>query len=125
MSDLDDPKNAERRQDKINERGKEYFEHNLETLLLKQHSAYVMAEELNKVFPVIQSLLIHLNSQGAILNESFTNDMQYLLDYIKTKVHNQPMEDRNTQEAKLRDIANEGMKWASRLALAFNPRQAY
>ena len=125
MSDLDDPKNFERRQDKINERGKAYFEHNLETLLLKQHSAYTMAEELNKVFPVIQSLLIHLNSQGAILNDSFTNDMQYLLDYIKTKVHNQPMEDRNTQEAKLRDIANEGMKWASRLALAFNPRQMY
>lgn len=125
MSDLDDPKNAERRQTKINERGKAYFEHNLETLLLKQHSAYVMAEELNKVFPVIQSLLIHLNSQGAVLNTSFTNDIQYLLDYIKTKVHNQPMEDRNTQEAKLRDIANEGMKWASRLALAFNPRQTY
>lgn len=125
MSDLDDPKNIERRQDKINERGKEYFEHNLETILLKQHSAYTMAEELNKVFPVIQSLLIHLNSQGAILNTSFTNDIQYLLDYIKTKVHNQPMEDRNTQEAKLRDIANESMKWASRLALAFNPRQMY
>lgn len=125
MSDLDDPKNAKRRQDKINERGKAYFEHNLETLLLKQHSAYVMAEELNKVFPVIQSLLIHLNSQGAILNTSFTNDIQYLLDYIKTKVHNQPMEDRNTQEAKLRDIVNEMMKWASRLALSFNPRQTY
>ncbi len=125
MSDLDDPKNVERRMEKIARRGKEYFEHNLETLLLKQHSAYTMAEELNKVFPVIQSLLIHLNSQGAILNTSFTNDIQYLLDYIKTKVHNQPMEDRTTQEAKLRDIANEGMKWASRLALAFNPRQTY
>lgn len=125
MSDLDNPKNDERRQERIARRGKEYFEHNLETLLLKQHSAYVMADELNKVFPVIQSLLIHLNSQGAILNTQFTNDMQYLLDYIKTKVHNQPMEDRTTQEATLRDIVNESMKWASRLALAFNPRQTY
>jgi hypothetical protein len=53
MSDLDDPKNFERRQTKITERGKAYFEHNLETLLLKQHSAYTLAEELNKVFPVI------------------------------------------------------------------------
>jgi hypothetical protein len=35
------------------------------------------------------------------------------------------MEDRNTQEATLRDITNNIMKWASRLALAFNPRQAY
>ena len=125
MSELDDPKNEDRRLEKINKRGKDYFEHNLETLLLKQHSAYVMAEELNKVFPVIQSLLIHLNSQGAILNTSFTNDMQYLLDYIKTKIHNQPMEDRTTQEALLRDITNYTMKWASRLALAFNPRQTY
>ena len=125
MSDLDDPKNSERRMTKISKRGKAYFEHNLETLLLKQHSAYVMAEELNKVFPIIQSLLIHLNSQGAVLNTNFTNDIQYLLDYIKTKVHNQPMEDRTTQEAKLRDIVNETMKWASRLALAFNPRQTY
>ena len=125
MSDLDDPKNKERREELINRRGKEYFEHNLETLLLKQHSAYTLAEELNKVFPVIQSLLIHLNSQGAILNTQFTNDIQYLLDYIKTKIHNQPMEDRTTQEATLRDITNEMMKWASRLALAFNPRQTY
>jgi hypothetical protein len=35
------------------------------------------------------------------------------------------MEDRTTQEATLRDITNEMMKWASRLALAFNPRQTY
>jgi hypothetical protein len=53
MSDLDDPKNKKRREELINRRGKEYFEHNLETLLLKQHSAYTLAEELNKVFPVI------------------------------------------------------------------------
>lgn len=113
------------RERKIRERGKAYFEHNLETLLLKQHSAYVMAEELNKVFPVIQSLLIHLNAQGSILNTKFTNDVKYLLDYIKTKIHNQPIEDRTKQEAKIRDIANETMKWASRLALAYNIRQTY
>jgi hypothetical protein len=35
------------------------------------------------------------------------------------------MEDRNTQEAFLRDVTNYTMKWASRLALAFNPRQTY
>ncbi len=125
MSRLDDPKNQEYRERKLKERGKEYFEHNLETLLLKQHSAYVMADELNKVFPVIQSLLIHLNAQGSILNTKFTNDVQYLLDYIKTKIHNQPIEDRTKQEAKLRDIANETMKWASRLSLAYNVRQTY
>jgi len=60
MDDLD--RDDERRERVLTRRGKEYFEHNLETLLLKQHSAYTMAEELNKVFPIIQSLMIHLNS---------------------------------------------------------------
>jgi hypothetical protein len=35
MSDLDDPRNFERRERLIRKRGKERFEHNLETLLLK------------------------------------------------------------------------------------------
>lgn len=122
ISNLDTNETA---REKALRHGKEYFEHNLETILLKQHAAYTMAEQLNKVFPIIQSLLIHLNAQGCILNTSFMNDVQYMLDYIKTKIHNQPMEDRTTQEATLRDIVNEGMKWASRLALAYNPRQTY
>jgi hypothetical protein len=41
--------------------GKAYFEHNLETLLLKHTSAYKMSEELNNIFPVLRALTLHLN----------------------------------------------------------------
>jgi hypothetical protein len=47
-----------------------------------------MAEELDKIFPILQALSIHLNLQGAILNDKFVNDLNYLFDYIKVKVHN-------------------------------------
>ena len=42
--------------------GKGYFEHNIETLLLKHTSAYKMADELNNVFPVLRALTINLNA---------------------------------------------------------------
>jgi len=52
MHRLDLPENIEDRREKIQlVGGKDYFEHNLETILLKQHSNYKMAEELNKIFP--------------------------------------------------------------------------
>jgi hypothetical protein len=51
--------------------GKSYFEHNLETLLLKHTSAYKMADELNNIFPVLRALTLNLNAQGAILNDKF------------------------------------------------------
>ena len=117
--------NSEARTTKIGLVGKDYFEHNLETILLKQHSAYTMAEELNKIFPIIQSLAIHLNLQGAILNDKFDNDLKYLFDYVKTKIHNQPLENREGTEAIVKDLTDGMMKWSSRLALAFNPKQAY
>lgn len=117
--------NIEVRRDKIGRLGTNYFEHNLETILLKQHSAYSMQKELNKVFPIIQALAIHLNLQGAILNSKFDEDLNYLFNYIKTKIHNQPFENREGTEALLKDVTDEMMKWASRLSLAFNPKQAY
>jgi len=51
--------------------GKSYFEHNIETLLLKHTSAYKMANELNDIFPVLRALTLNLNAQGAILNDKF------------------------------------------------------
>jgi len=46
--------NIEERRNKIKlVGGIDYFEHNLETILLKQHSNYKMADELNKVFPIM------------------------------------------------------------------------
>ena len=127
MHSLDLPENIEDRRNKIQlVGGKDYFEHNLETILLKQHSNYKMAEELDKIFPILQALSIHLNLQGAILNDKFVNDLNYLFDYIKVKVHNQPFENRqDASSAIFKDITDEMMKWSSRLALAFNPKQMY
>lgn len=106
--------------------GKGYFEHNIETLLLKHTSAYKMADELNNVFPVLRALTINLNAQGAILNEKFQNDLEYILKYVKSRIHNQPLEQRTNG---LDVLASEGIKTlmstTSKLALAFNPRQWY
>jgi hypothetical protein len=74
--------------------GKSYFEHNIETLLLKHTSAYKMADELNDIFPVLRALTLNLNAQGAILNDKFQNDLEYILKYVKTRIHNQPIENR-------------------------------
>ena len=106
--------------------GKAYFEHNLETLLLKHTSAYKMADELNSIFPVLRALTLHLNMQGGILNESFKNDIEYILTYIKTRVHNRPVEDRDDSLSQIvTDVSKVAMSTASKLALAFNPRQWY
>ena len=126
MHNLDQPENIENRREKIQlVGGKDYFEHNLETLLLKQHSNYEMAKELDKIFPTLQALAIHLNLQGAILNDKFINDLNYLFDYIKVRIHNQPFEDRDASSAIFKDVTDGMMKWSSRLALAFNPKQMY
>lgn len=106
--------------------GEPYFEHNIETILLKQTSAYKMAEELNNIFPVLRALNIHLNLQGAALNDKFTNDLEYILKYVKTRIHNQPWENRkDTLESVVADTTKLIMSTASKFALAFNPRQWY
>lgn len=106
--------------------GKSYFEHNLETLLLKHTSAYKMADELNDIFPVLRALTLNLNAQGAILNDKFQNDLEYILKYVKTRIHNQPIENRKDGlEQVAADVTKTMMSTASKLALAFNPRQWY
>lgn len=106
--------------------GKSYFEHNIETLLLKHTSAYKMADELNNIFPVLRALTLNLNMQGAILNDTFKNDLEYILKYVKTRIHNQPVENRKDPlEQVVTDTTRIMMQTASKLALAFNPRQWY
>ena len=106
--------------------GKAYFEHNLETLLLKHTSAYKMSEELNNIFPVLRALTLHLNLQGSTLNENFQHDMEYILNYVKHRIHNRSIENRdNAIEAISADIINKMMSTASKLSLAFNPKQWY
>jgi hypothetical protein len=47
-----------------------------------------MADELNNIFPVLRALTLNLNAQGAILNDKFQNDLEYILKYVKTRIHN-------------------------------------
>ena len=106
--------------------GEPYFEHNIETLLLKHTSAYTMAEKLNDIFPVLRALGLHLTAQGGILNKAFVNDLAYVLRYVKTRIHNQPFEDRNdVLESAVIDVSKQLMGITSKLALAYNPRQLY
>lgn len=106
--------------------GEAYFEHNLETILLKQRNAYKMEEELNKVFPTIRAINLYMINQGAILNKKFINDEEYALKYIQTRIHNLPYDMRqNNAETKAVDVLHGAMSVASKLALAWNPRQLY
>jgi len=84
-----------------------------------------MAEELDKIFPILQALSIHLNLQGAIINDKFVDDLDYLFKYIKVRVHNLPFENIDSSTAVFKHVTDSMMKVASRLALAFNPKQMY
>jgi len=43
---------------------------------------------MDEVFPLIKALYTHLNFSGAIANKNFENDLKYLTDFIKAKIHN-------------------------------------
>lgn len=48
----------------IKKNGPEYFEHNLETLLLEHTFAYVTKKHLDNVFPMIRAAMVHLKVMG-------------------------------------------------------------
>lgn len=105
-------------------KGISFFEHNLETLVLKHAFAYSMKRNMDNVFPIIKAARLHLTMQGTIINEKFVDDIKYLTDFIKAKIFNLSL-----QEGKAEKVATyvvgELMQVTSKLALAFNPRQLY
>ena len=107
----------------ISERGVDYFEHNLELLTMKHAYAYTLQENVNKVFPIIKACMLQLQMQGAIMNKSFAEDIQYLHDFITAKILNMSLE--KDQWKQLSYISGKLMAGASKLALAFNPRMLY
>ena len=107
----------------ISERGVDYFEHNLELLTMKHAYAYTLQENVNKVFPTIKACMLQLQMQGAIMNKSFAEDIQYLHDFITAKILNMSLE--KDQWKQLSYISGKLMSGASKLALAFNPRMLY
>ena len=107
----------------IEDKGTEFFEYNLETLLLKHITAYSMKENLDSVFPTLQAIAVHISNSGMTQNTEYTKEMEYLLDYIKNKIFNISLVDDNYKE--VHAIAQNLMSAASKLALAFNPHQYY
>lgn len=107
----------------IEDRKPEFFETNLETLLLKHITAYSAKEHLDEIFPSLQALAIHLSDMGTILNDKFEDDLKYLSDYVRNKIFNQSLisDDRKPLAA----ITGGLMGFASKIALAFSPVQMY
>ena len=103
--------------------GLDYFERNLETLILKHRFAYSQQKYIDEVFPTIKAGMLHLAASGIILNTQFTEDMSYLNDFIKSKIFNLSIQDERWSQVSY--VANKVMGIASKLALAFNPRQLY
>ena len=103
--------------------GLDYFERNLETIVLKHEFAYSQQRHIDKVFPTIKAGMLHLAASGIILNTQFVQDMDYLSRFIKNKIFNLSIQDEKWQG--IAYIANNIMGAASKLALAFNPRQLY
>ena len=60
---------------------------------MKHAYAYTLQENVNKVFPIIKACMLQLQMQGAIMNKSFAEDIQYLHDFITAKVLNMSIQD--------------------------------
>lgn len=105
-------------------KGISFFEHNLETLVLKHAFAFSMKKNMDKVFPIIKAARVHLFMQGTIINDDFEKDIKYLMDFIKAKIFNLSLAETETEKT-IQYITGELMQITSKLALAFNPRQLY
>lgn len=100
------------------------WEHNLERIRLQSKVASSMKSNLDRIFPMLKTIVMHLNFQGIIQNDKFENDMQYALDYIKNKIFNMPLEDVNKWGA-FKVLSGQVMSEMSKLSLAFNVKSLY
>lgn len=79
-----------------------FFECNLETLLLNIEASYYTQKEVNEVMPIIKASVMHLLMQGANQNTKYSNEIDYLNDYITNKVKNEsiiPEEEKQASKA--------------------------
>lgn len=116
---------SDKRVDKIAtlERDKIPLERNLETLVLKHMFAYSVQRNMDEVFPLIKSAMIHIQSQGAQQSTTFKNDIQYFEEYIRNKIYNKSIvEPTNERWVK---YANSVKKAASLFTLAVAPVQMF
>ena len=105
-------------------RGAEYFEHNIETILLAHSYAYELRNQMTQEMPIIKASALCLSMQGAGANLQDGNVnhlLNYIEDYVKGVVKHQQVAD-----PKLRPVmamTGKVQKAASFLALAFSPLQ--
>jgi hypothetical protein len=84
-------KNVVERKELIQKHGVDYFEHNLETLLLKHIFAYSSKKHIDMVMPMAKASMIHLITQGHLTNKKYVNATNYVSDYIKNKIRNESL----------------------------------
>lgn len=123
MSNMFDAGQGTNRIEKIKSEGIQNLEHNLETLLLKHMFAYSVQQNMDAVFPMIKAAMVHITSEGAMRNKPFSDDIEYLEDYIKNKILNQSIIDPKNQ--KWVNLANSVKAAASKMTLAFAPVQMF
>lgn len=98
----------------------EYFEHNLETLLLKHKAAYSSKEHIDEDAPLYKAALIHLTGQGVDQNGEFVQERKYIRDYFKAKIRGESLAESGGQEITKRALAK--LREAASLAsLGFSP----
>ena len=110
------------RVDYINLKGVDYFEHNLENLVLKHIFQYSMKQNIDKIFPMMKAAAAHLSMQGANQNTTFDNDINYLKNYIVNKIKNESIVDAKYEYAN--ELIGEIKQAASFMSLAFSPVQS-
>ena len=122
---FDQGNDPERRIEKIAdlEARKIPLELNLETLLLKHMFAYSVQRNMDEVFPLIKSSMIHIQAQGAQAGISVKNDTTYLEEYIKNKIFNQSIVSKENEGWVKK--ANMLKKAASMFTLAVAPVQMF
>lgn len=109
------------RMDLITRHGEGFFEHNLETLVLKYTFASEVEQQMNNVFPIIKAAMIHLSTQGMSQNITFAKDTEWLEDYVKAKIFNKSLI--NDKYRGFAEASNKLMGIASKLTLGFSPMQ--
>ena len=102
--------------------GADYYEHNLETLLLEHDFAYVSKQHIDEVMPLIRAAVTYLAVRGTDTNISLDTDITYAQKYIKTAIKNEQYFD-NIDEQKTLAVANKIKAAASFCSLAFSPVQ--
>lgn len=121
MFDIDPDKRIEKIQELEN--ANIPLELNMETLLLKHMFAYSVERNMDEVFPLIKSAMIHIQMQGAQQSTVFNNDVKYIEEYIKSKIFNKSII--NEENERWVKYANTIKKAASMFTLALAPVQMF